>query len=316
MTAFRSCYAKRLEDYARLRRNMGLSFDVQTYVLRRFDAYCIGVRHRGFLTQSLALDFASQGGSSASQCARHYQIVRHFAEYLSAFSSGAPRLDPKIVTRRKVRPIAYIYSGDEIAQLLRAALATSRRHRIRGETLHAMVGLGAATGLRISEVVNLDRGDVDLTNSVLTVRRGKFGKDRLVPLHATTTAAMRAYAATRDLYYPEGVCTAFFLHLWGGRFSRHTLQMAFWQLTRDAGIRHSRGRGPSFHALRHTFAVRTLERWYREGRDVQGMLPTLATYMGHTHYTDTAYYLRATPELMKIACERQPSISEVTHGDA
>jgi integrase len=93
--------------------------------------------------------------------------------------------------------------------------------------------------------------------------------------------------------------------MWKRRFARHTLQMAFWDVTRRVGLREEKGEGPSFHDLRHTFAVRRLVAWYRAGTDVQAMLPALATYMGHAHYSDTAYYITATPELMALAAERR-----------
>jgi len=88
------------------------------------------------------------------------------------------------------------------------------------------------------------------------------------------------------------------------RFARHTVDDSFRKLAQLVGIRGPRGKGPSFHGLRHRFAVRRLQAWYQDGVDVQGMLPALATYMGHVRYTDTAYYLTATAELMGLAAAR------------
>jgi integrase len=179
---------------------------------------------------------------------------------------------------------------------------------MRGITLRAMIGLAATTGLRISEVVALDRAHVDLRRNLLEICRSKFNKDRLVPIHDSTSTMLREYERQRDLQYPKPTAPAFFLQLWGGPFSKHTLQLSFWQLTRKLGLRPQTGEGPSFHDLRHTFAVRRLVAWYREGADVQAKLPALATYMGHAHYTDTAYYITAIPELMALAAERFNSV--------
>lgn len=167
-----------------------------------------------------------------------------------------------------------------------------------------MVGLVASCGLRVSEVVKLDRDDIDLNTGVLTIRRSKFQKDRLVPVHPTTLDVLRNYIPLRDARFPRPATPAFFIQMWGGRFATSTLSLAFHQLACSVGIRQNAGFGPSIHDLRHTFAVRRLVAWYREGKDVQAMLPLLATYMGHVHYSETAYYLTATAELLGLAAER------------
>lgn len=63
-------------------------------------------------------------------------------------------------------------------------------------------------------------------------------------------------------------------------------------------------RGPRIHDLRHTFAVRTIMGWYRDGADVEQLLPTLSTYLGHSKTRDTYWYLSACPELMEQAVGR------------
>jgi integrase len=92
--------------------------------------------------------------------------------------------------------------------------------------------------------------------------------------------------------------------MFGRGFSKNTLQQSFIDLTRRLGLRSPKGHGPSYHNLRHAFAVRRLVSWYKEGADVQALLPALATYMGHVHYRDTAYYLTATAELLELAAEK------------
>lgn len=213
-------------------------------------------------------------------------------------------MDRGLIRHVRRRPPVHIYSDAELMKLLEAAKVVSRQHPVRGTTLHAMVGLGAAAGLRISEVVRLDRRDVDLRVGVLTILRTKFAKDRLVPVHQTTLEVLRRYSEVRDAHFGEVECPAFFLNLRGRRYSRHTVQLDFWTLGRQAGLREAVGKGPRFHDLRHTFAVRRLAGWYHEGRDLQAMLPVLATYMGHAQYSDTAYYLGATAELLGLAVER------------
>jgi integrase len=301
---FKSRFARYLTDYIDLRRRLGFKLESQAAVLRRFDAYVHRRGYRGPLTQSVVLAFATESSTvSRSECWRRYQFVRHFTEYLSAFDPTTPRLDPKALRKVAERPPVHVYTEPEVVRLLREARRVSSKHPIRGVTLHAMIGLAAATGLRIGEVCRLDNGDVDLERGVLTIRRTKFKKDRLVPIHPTVVTMLRRYVMKRDAAC-RGCSPAFFISMRSGRFARNTIEGAFKDVAVRAGLRMPTGKGPSFHGLRHRFAVRRLITWYEDGVDVQGMLPALATYLGHARYSDTAYYLNATSELMAIAAAR------------
>lgn len=305
MKPFVSCFAERLSAYVGMRRNLGCVFQLQAYILGKFDRYAFEHGHQGPLTSELVFDFATANADvSPFEQARRYQVLRNFANYLAVYEPATPVLDPLAVRAARTRPPAHIYSGAELDQLLTEARQVSHRHPIRGVTLHAMVGLAASSGLRVGEVVRLDRADVDLETGVLSIRQTKFAKDRLVPVHPSTLDVLRRYAALRDAYYHDVECPAFFINLRKQRYSRHTLECDFWHLGRRTGLRGSKGAGPRFHDLRHTFAVRRLVAWYKEGADVQAMLPVLATYMGHVHYSDTAYYLQATAELLGLAADR------------
>jgi integrase len=302
---FRSAYAKRLADYIQLRRRLGYKMEKQTGVLRMFDTYIHARRHRGPLIQVLAISFATANPRvTRLECWRRYQFVRHFAEYMTVFDPHAPALDPKALPMGSERSPVRTVSERDLVRLLKAARGISSRHPILGITLHTMIGLAASTGLRIGEIVRLDRSDVDLQGGVLTIRQTKFKKDRLVPIYASTVAALRRYVVAREASILIRDPVAFFLSLRGRRYTCHTLEGALCTLGRKVGIRGATGKGPNFHSLRHRFAVQRLVAWYREGADVQAMLPVLATYMGHSNYTGTAYYLTATPELMGLAAAR------------
>lgn len=305
MLTFKSVFARRLAGYIRLRRGLGFKLEAQTAILRRFDSYVYQRSYRGPLTQALALAFATDSPTvSRSECWRRYQFVRHFAEYLAAFDPDTPQLDPKALPKVSERPPVHIYTDAELTRLLREARCISSKDPLRGLTLHAMIGLAASTGLRIGEVVRLDKDDVDLERGVMTIHRTKFKKDRLVPMHPTVVAVLRRYAMAREAARRGGDSPAFFINLRQQRFSRYTVEGALRTLTHRMGLRGPRGKGASFHGLRHRFAVRRLQAWYQDGIDVQGMLPALATYLGHVKYTDTAYYLTATGELMALAAAR------------
>lgn len=305
MKPFQSYFAERLATYVELRHNLGFKFQAQATVLRAFDRYAHRQGHAGALTEELVLGFTSEdANASADKRARRYQVVRHFADYLATFQPQTPALSPRLFRRPKAHPPAYIYTDDELARLLGEARRVSRRHPLRGVTLHAMFGLAASAGLRRGEVVRLDRVDVDLETGVLSVRQTKFAKDRLVPVHPTTLEVLQRYAVLRDAHLGDIDCPAFFINMRRRRYAAHTLHLDFAEVSRRVGLHDKEGRRPRLHDLRHSFAVRRLATWYREGADVQAMLPVLATYMGHVHYSDTAYYLRAAAELLGLAAER------------
>jgi integrase len=268
-----------------------------------FDQFVIAADHRGRLTQQLALDFASSATTKGG-AARRYQVIRSFSAYLVAIVPGTPILDSSVMRSDEPRIPARIFTENELAELLREADRSSFRAPVRGLALWAMIGLAASCGLRPGEVIRLDKGDVDWANGVLRIMRTKFRKDRLVPLHPTTQQALGKYAERRDATFHGQHCEAFFLNARGARLASAALEGMFRDLLRRIGMRDPRGCGPSFGDLRHTFAVRRMVAWYREGVDVQAKLPVLATFMGHVEYSSTAYYITATPELQGLASER------------
>jgi integrase len=165
----------------------------------------------------------------------------------------------------------------------------------------------ASTGLRSGEALRLDRADVDLVSGVLTIRKTKFRKDRLVPVHATTRGALQQYAHDRDAAFSTPKDCAFFLSSRGNRLSSPGLQIAFAETRKLAGLDDGKPLRP--HDLRHRFAVTRLALWHQERADVQALLPLLATYLGHASYSDTAYYITGTAELLALAADRAFSAS-------
>ncbi len=308
MKTFKSVFAKPLSVYLKLRCDLGFRCKDATVLLQSFDNHVFLRNHSGPLTQELALSFAlSNPKNSTNYCSRRYQVVRHFSEYLAIYDPTSPLLDPKALPHSQARTPRHIYTDQELQRILDEARRVSPNNPVRGLTFHAMIGLAASSGLRIGEAVGLDRVDVDLKTGMLVVRQSKFGKSRLVPLHSTTLEVLRSYAAVRDVSFPDCKDEAFFVHSGLRRYAKNTLQRVFAGLAFRAGLRGPKGRGPTFHDLRHRFAVKCLVTWYKAGIDVQGMLPALATYMGHVHYSDTAYYLKATAELLALAAERYQS---------
>jgi integrase len=304
MNDFPSTLAQRIESYVALKRSLGYAFRKQAATLCAFRNYVAATSREGPLTQQMALDFVCSRDVTPNGRAVQYGVLRRFAEYLVVYDSRAPLLDPRALPRSRAIPPPRILSDQELGSLLAASERLSPRYPQRGRTLATLVGLLASTGLRSGEALRLDCADVNLTDGILHVRQSKFRKDRLVPVHATTLAALREYARRRDQVFHQPKGPAFFVSLRGNRLSTTALYVAWHQACALAGLNAHSAKTTRPHDLRHRFAVTRLATWHRQQADVQALLPILATYLGHTRYSDTAYYVTGTPELLGLAAER------------
>jgi site-specific recombinase XerD len=224
------------------------------------------------------------------------------------YASRSPLPAPDEEPRQPPSTPPYIYSREELQQLFEA-VDISRKHAIRlvSDTFRTLLLTLYGAGLRTSEALHLTMRDVDLANAVLTVRNTKFYKSRLVPVASQLANALRAYAKRRsDRRLPEGMESAFFANRDGTQVRKHNVDHAFKRLLETTGIgRKDDGRrAPCLHALRHTAAVHRLTSWYREGADVQRLLPALSIYLGHANLDGTSVYLSMTPELLHEASIR------------
>lgn len=290
-----------LDEYLRLRRALGSTLEREGHLLSQFVAF-LESRGSAYISTPLAIRWAcaSPGGSRQRSHAR-LGMVRGFARYLSA-------LDPRtevparelLPASPRVRRISYIYTDDEICALMRAA---ETLHGLKSATYATLIGLLAATGMRVGEAIALDRDDVDCREGVLIIRHGKFDKARELLLDPTTVQALCRYANERDRLLAHARSPSFLLSLAGTRLNYKNVHRSFLRLLQQSGLAEQRSR-PRLHDLRHSFAVNTLIRWYREGVDVEARLPALSTYLGHVAPSSTYWYLTATPELLQLARRR------------
>jgi integrase len=163
----------------------------------------------------------------------------------------------------------------------------------------------AASGLRVSEALHLGRRDVDLRQGLLTVRERKFHRSRYVPLHSTTVAELRHYAARRDAICPIERCPAFFIRDDGTALSYDHARQAFRRLRGSLRWpRDAQGRWPRIHDFRHRFVCARLLAWYQDGADVDVEILKLSRYLGHVSPSSTYWYITGIPALMAVATER------------
>ncbi|HUY08436.1 MAG TPA: tyrosine-type recombinase/integrase [Candidatus Dormibacteraeota bacterium] len=303
MTEFSTAAA----DYLATRRAMGYKLICQGQMLWKFVAYLdgVGAEH---LTITDAVSWAKQPPEAARVCwAAKLGVVRGFARYLSALDPATEVPPAGLITEPSHRTVPYIYSDQDIAQLLEAADRLPTEHR--ADTYRAVIGLLAVSGMRISEVVGLDRTDVDFEHGLITIRNSKYGKSRQLPLHPSTLEALAGYARRRDERFLKVKSPSFFTSAAGTRLLRDNATTVFPILVRDARLPWSdRHRPPRLHDLRHTFAVRCVIRWYREGLDVEQRLPLLSTYLGHIAPSSTYWYLSSVPELLELVAQRLDSV--------
>jgi len=242
--------------------------------------------------------------------------VRRFAVWLSASDRRTEVPPAGLLPGHYRRQRPYIYSDEEIEGLVRAAGQIPSAAGLKGRTFATIFGLLAVTGMRVSEVLALDREDVDLDEGILRIRRTKFGKSRYVAVDDSTRQVLADYARKRDRVVRRPTAAAFFLSQGGDRVTACAARYNFAKVSRQVGLRapaagRRHGRGPRLHDLRHRFAVCTLLRWYRAGIDVEREIPKLATYLGHVHVNETYWYLEAVPELLELAARRLDSPKEV-----
>jgi integrase len=302
MTVFAKALTDRVEAYITLRRALGYSFNKQASTLRALVRYVELEQIDGPLTQEMALKFVFSWDGTANGRAIRHGVVRRFSEYLAIYDRRTEALDPKTLPRCRAIPPPRILSDDELKSLMTACRSVSPGYPERAMVLAPLVGLLASTGLRSGEALRLDRADVDLTSGVLHIRKTKFRKDRLVPIHLTTLEALRDYVLQRNSVFSVPKDSAFFLSSRGNRLSSTGLCQAFAAACKIAGL--DKGKVLRPHDLRHRFAVTRLAVWHREKADVQALLPLLATYLGHARYSDTAYYVTGTADLLGMAAER------------
>jgi integrase/recombinase XerD len=281
-----------VERYILLRQTLGYKLRELSGSLRAFVTFA-GNRNDTHVRAATAVDWATEAPSPHARYVRLRNVVL-LARFLRAEDS-AHEVPPNSFHASTRRRMPYIYTPGEISQLIGAAAQLRASYPLRRQVYGTLLGLIAATGLRISEALDLRLHDV-LPDGVLQIRRTKFGKSRLVPMHPTVTSALDKYLTQRRRLIVTD--DHIFLSAGNRRIASSTVEHTFRQIRRLAGIAPSRTRPPRIHDLRHTFATRALEQCSTRREAVARHFVALSTYLGHADIANTYWYLEATPELM------------------
>jgi integrase/recombinase XerD len=305
-----TCLRDALTDYLQLRRRLGFAMPQDGRLLEGF----VGFLERAGaqrITTDLALDWARLPEQAhPSYWGQRLGVVRGFARHLATLDPASEVPPPDLLPTHRPRIAPYIYTDDQIAALMAAAGRLTPP--LRGLRHQTLIGLLAVTAMRPAEALALDREDVDLRHRVVLVRTGKQKKQREVPLHDSTVAALRDYVRQRDAGFPAPSTSAFFVSARGRRMGREELNRTFTTLIREVGLD---GRGarvrPRPYDLRHAFTVHTLLDWHAAGEDIDRRMPLLSTYLGHTDPASTYWYTEAVPELLELISRRLEQLPEV-----
>ncbi|MCP3851915.1 MAG: tyrosine-type recombinase/integrase [Gammaproteobacteria bacterium] len=305
-------------NYLAERRGLGFSLRSPGYSINSFAHYVDTFNCKRPLTIAVMADWSKLDESKSNNpltWARRLKSLRPFARYLQQFEPGTEVPDKSVFGSVSHRLTPHIYTEDEVLDLLKSARQLAPENGLRSATYETLFGLIASTGLRVSEAVHLLNHDVDLKHGMLTIRKTKFAKSRYVPLHPTTTKALRKYDLLRNSYIKISNESSFFIGSRGQRLGQplslrqvgHTFSNLRSQLKWvNRGCHHA----PRIHDLRHTFVVHRILIWYAQNINIDQMMLSLATYVGHSAVTNTYWYLSCVPELMALAGKKFESFTQ------
>lgn len=286
-----------VDSYLELRRATGFQMRVQQYLLHSFAAFA-EQRQETHIRSRTAIDWAGEAPSEG-QRANRLGMVRVFARFARAEDARHEVPSERIFSAPRVKYTPFIFSPSQLHELLVHASKLAPLNSIRPWTYCTLFSLLAVTGLRISEALNLRLKD--LTPDGLVIRETKFRKSRLVPLHASTAAALERYLDRRGAVADDHVFVSI-----EGRGPRYSTVVAiFLRLVRSIGIHLGPGhQGPRIHDLRHSFAVRVLEACSSSRAiEIEAHMLALSTYLGHAELASTYWYIHATPHLLADIAE-------------
>jgi integrase/recombinase XerD len=281
-----------IERYLEMRKRLGYLDQDLARNVREFARFATdrGATH---LNHDLMLEWI--GGSSQGNYRRTRRIdwLANLGKYLRAEDERHELLPASVLARREQRKrlIPFFYEEADTLRIMNGFARLELPHPFDAVTYSAIIGLIAATGLRLSEALNICLADVNLPE--IRIRKGKFGKDRLIFVSESTTRAIRRYLRARP---PELDSQRLFVIRLNRAPSVELVDQVFRRCTRSLAM-HGRTKSgpPRIHDFRHTFAIKSLARCAHDEKVVANHIVALSTYLGHVSVADTYWYLRLLP---------------------
>lgn len=290
-------------EYINEKRQLGYQLKTEARYISDFAEYC---EKKGEFTIELALEWASLAPSGSSiAIARRFGMLRPFSIYLSQHTPISLVLPTRYLgpTHRRLPP--YIYSVEEINQLMSATGNLIPIDGLRPHTIRTLIGLLVSTGIRPGEAVRLKCHEVDLTENTLTISNSKGWYQRIVPVSASTASELAKYRLHRIQANPLNSSGVFFELDNQQPLNIRSAEHAFKVLRKAIDIKNTlNGRLPRLYDLRHTFVCQRVLAWYKNDEDINTKVTQLSRYLGHKKVSDTYWYITAIPELMSIAADK------------
>jgi len=292
-----------MTTFCALRRLTGTDYQSQARLLGYFDRFLVEQNYDGSGLTADLVDLYMCGVSGLEKRTQSNRLcaIRQFCIYLCQFQPNS------YVPERRQTPSSssvfqpYLFTLEEVQLIIAQARELGPAASLRGATLATLYSLLFATGLRIGEALALNIEDFSPDALILEVRKGKFHKQRLVPITDNTCTGLKDYIELRLKTYPSKDISPLFVNIKGQRLSHSSAWKPFVSLLSQTGIYSGSGQRPRLHDLRHAFAAQRLLLWYQDGGDINQKLPTLAAYMGHVNIRSTQTYIHATPQLRQEA---------------
>ena len=292
-----------VEQYIRLKQSLGFRFTTDSQILKAF-SQAMGQLRVGQVKPTSVRAYLDGSGPVTRNWERKWVALRGF--YVFALARGLVRRSPIPAWAPRVARAftPHIYSLEELKRLLQAIPPERAGQGLPAPLLRTLLLLLYGAGLRISEALQLKETDVNLEEGVLSVRKSKFFKSRLVPVGPKLAKVLKDYASKRpEVRDPN---RSFFRTDQGAPVTCGRVERAFRRLCVAADVKRADGTGyqPRLHDLRHSMATHCLVSWYRQGRDTQFLLIQLSAYLGHVDIAGTQKYLTMTSELRGEASAR------------
>jgi len=311
--------ASAIEEFIQYKQALGSLYTAPAGILKAFLRKTGNLELNALTIQHGEAFLPVKGTTVTKVWFNRYYVLASFFRFATSRGYMQQRVLPTSLPDRPPRFVPYIYSQEDVRRLLAVPDSHySKAYPLSPDTMRTLILLLFGSGLRLAEACRLTHEDTNFRSAALTIRETKFGKSRLVPIGKDLVSILRLY---RNRHRPgvgyQRPPTLLATKIGMMIRNRHAGNQFNW-LRKEAGIlRFDCARfQPRLHDFRHTFAVTRLLTWYREGKDVQRMLPLLSTYLGHCRIDETSEYLQMTRELLQEAnhCFERYAFPEVQHG--
>jgi integrase len=297
-----------VDDYIKEKRAIGYNFEKATQALRRIIHLQNDIDHDfPILSEELVNRWIEKTSwENETNRSRRISVLRGLGAYMIRMGYNAKTIPKRLVPYRDHPYTPDIFSEHELGLLLKAI----DRLCENGISMHSdlifpiVFRILIGCGTRITETLRIEKQDIDLENGTLILRHTKDAKERIIPIAASLVKRCSLYQTKCQVFRSFDSTSWFFPNKHGLPYSSGTAYELFRRALAVAEISHGgRGKGPRVHDLRHTYAVRVLNKWVQTGNNLTTALPYLAIYMGHEGLKASQHYLRLTatmfPELLQ-----------------